>query len=59
MTETEGILIPIRDLQHFAEKYQHQGLIAGLRLVLEEYINEASSNDEARQTALSALRESI
>ncbi|WP_299869995.1 hypothetical protein [uncultured Roseobacter sp.] len=59
MTETEEILVPIRDLQHFAEKYQHHGLIAGLRLVLEEYINETSSNEEVRQTALCALREAI
>lgn len=55
MTEHERILQPILDLQQFAEENQYHGLIEGLGVALEEYIREASADEDAKNLALCEL----
>jgi prephenate dehydrogenase len=57
MTEHERILQPILNLQHFAKENQYHGLIEGLSVVFEEFIKEASPNENVRDAALRALKE--
>jgi hypothetical protein len=59
MTAHERILQPILNLQEFAKEHQYHGLIEGLSVVLEEYINEASPNENVRVAALSALKAEV
>ncbi|MGZ2260021.1 hypothetical protein [Roseobacter sp. A03A-229] len=57
MIQSDEILNSIQDLKEFAETNQHEGLIAGLKVALEAYINDATSDEETRKAALGALDE--
>lgn len=59
MIQSDEILNSINELKEFSETNQHQGLIAGLRVALEAYINDSTSDEEARKAALGALNEVI
>lgn len=56
MTEPVRILESILDLQHFAKENSFHGLIDGLNVALETYVNEASLDENERIVALRALK---
>ncbi|AEI95587.1 hypothetical protein [Roseobacter litoralis] len=57
MTEHERILQPILDLQKFAQENHYYGLIEGLSVALEAYIDEASLDEDVKTAALSLFNE--